>query len=99
MSMTVAHNQWVAHIICRGSEGVQGGFNVFSRILIRSKPKPHRVLFSGMLGISYPPPTPNLCRARLLRSLGVGRLIQPRRFISFQSATMICSRVNMADPG
>ena len=55
----------VACIICRGCEGVQGGFDVFSQILIRSKPKPHRVLFSGMLGISYPPPTPNLRGARL----------------------------------
>ena len=26
-------------------------------------------------------------------------LIQRRRFISFQSAVIICSRVNMADPG
>ena len=31
---------------------------VFSRILICSKPEPHRVLFSEMLGISYPPATP-----------------------------------------
>jgi hypothetical protein len=76
----------VAGIIRWGSEGVQGGFNVFSRILIRSKPKPLRGLFSGMLEISYPPPTPNLCRAQ-----GFGepwgrvrrRLIQSRRFISF----------------
>jgi hypothetical protein len=63
MSMGAPHNQGVAHIICRGSEGVQGGFNVFSQILIHSNRKPHRVLFSGMLGISYPPPTPNLCGA------------------------------------
>jgi hypothetical protein len=46
----------VACIICRGCNGVQGGFNMFSRILIRSKPKTHRAFLGGWHSFLLPTP-------------------------------------------